>query len=649
MIRTLFLLNTIIYGTPIHISFIFRTSTLYNTMNWTGGALRNSTRGSQWNANAARHKKNSAKARRRYKTNDTSSAKHWLATTACTPSPGQKLANTKGSVVHDSTAPSTSSRRHLPPPIPTLRSNDQHTQLETMRNHGPHPSRLKETAETSSNDDVNVERKRLELLGQIDWVGIGPQKALLQGLAPPAGLESRLVKRQGTPLIMKNSASASRRYRQSDFNFRHYSRPESSMRLRIGDRDMKWSRENNSIRSPTVAASPSSARKDRSPQLASSSTYVSPLAPSTPSEKSATAQKSLLNGVVRKRQRLSTIQPDHDGTYQSLGTHNHQERTLADGFVIRSPTSVLHHPQPSRHSQPSVINLKSPASNQSQSMIAQPESIESTPRCSADELRCREFLQLGDTHVLQNPANDPLTRTAQSQAMRPFGNFPYHHAPVDAGPRGTPDQGAFTRQMVTSAQASKTSHPFVDNYSLSPLKETTEEPEKWWNEIICDNVADIRNNALETARNRHVQELCHSAFSPFSRVAHPPLTVQGNTFIPVSENAAAEFLSTAVGDDWNWTDLAHEQATQQQASNPRQSSSLKFSQPPLFVGRFASMDQSVKPSASKPPAKRKRGRPRRERSPHRPDIRAWPTLDGDPIDDMASSTSQETMARVQCL
>lgn len=197
-------------------------------------------------------------------------------------------------------------------------------------------------------------------------------------------------------------------------------------------------------------------------------------------------------------------------------------------------------------------------------------------------------------------------------------------------------------------QASTTSHPFVDNHSLSIQQQANDDQEEWWKLITCGNVDDMKKNAFDAARNRTVQEIRRPASSPLSCVAQPPSTVQRNTFVPVSENDAADFLSTTVGDDWDWTDLAHEQATQQQASNPRQSSSLKFSQPPLFVGRFASMDQSMKPPASKPPAKRKRGRPRRERSPHRPNIRAWPTLDGDPIDDMASSTSHETVARVQC-
>jgi hypothetical protein len=610
-------------------------------MNWTGGALRNNTRGSQWNANSSRQRKKFAKAWAQHATNDTSSAKPWPATTACTPSPIRKLANTKECVEDDSTALNTSRRHHLQPPIPTLQSNDQLTRLETMRNHRPDLGRLKETAETSSNDDANVERKRLQLLEKVDWVGIGPQKALLQGLAPPARLESRLVKRQGTPLIMKNSANASPRYRQSDFTSRHCNRPESSMHLRIGDRHMLWSRENNSIRSPTIAASPSSAREDWSSQLASSSTYFYPLAPSTPSEKSRTAQESLLDGVGTKRRGLNTIQPEGHGASQSLGTHNHQERTSTDGLIIRSPTSALHHPQPSRCSQPSVINLKSPASNQSQSMIAQPESIESSPRYNADEVRWREFLQPRGTQVSQNPTNDALTHTVQSQVMWPFEGSPYH-APVDAGRAGTPDRGALGGHPKTSTQ------PFVDNHSLSTQQQADDDQEEWLKLMTCGDVDVIRKNAFEAARNRTVQELRHSAFSPSSRVAQPPSTVQGDMFMPASENNDADFLGTTVEDDWDWTELAHEQATQQQASNPRQSSSLKFSQPPLFVGRFASMDQSMKPPASKPLGKRKRGRPRRERSPHRPNIRAWPTLDGDPIDDMASSTSHETVARVQC-
>ncbi|KAL6857527.1 hypothetical protein ACO1O0_004965 [Amphichorda felina] len=78
------------------------------------------------------------------------------------------------------------------------------------------------------------------------------------------------------------------------------------------------------------------------------------------------------------------------------------------------------------------------------------------------------------------------------------------------------------------------------------------------------------------------------------------------------------------------TSVAAEQGSPNLGTEEQQSADYKFHQPRPFIGRLASTGDG--PRQPRSPLKRRRGRPRKKRDQRRPDFRAMPNFDGDPIE-----------------
>lgn len=588
-------------------------------MNWTEGTLRRNSRGPGWNRDTARRKQYFAEARARaqYGHNGPSSNMNRQSTDFVRSNNRVAMNatnNLRGNSEMNGTA-STSCERHLASPIGTeaFQAFTQHVNPANLSKNNAHVNLAQREEITKKglpdSDDDNLESKRRKLLGQKDWVGIEFQKSLAEGLAPPARIKPLLQRRKGSHLIPRRPGISSHGSHQSRIRSGDYSWPDGSMHLRIGSRDLKWSRENNSIRSPTIKAASTSSHQDRSSQNASlsSPTNMLPASLCTPSIMTPLGQQrsERLNG---QHEGLYLCQSRYDeaGTWAGLSL----EKTDVPRYVVRSPRPTLHHPQPSRHSQPTVINLRSPASDKPQSVIAQAGSWENSPdRSDSDEDRWQQWLQMGDEpnpSITTAMATDleGAASTMRSAHLLPSDNAPLYHdhaAPLETGKRGKPgasmDTGNLVGQIWSADGVSQPMKPtlsgpvqntdflpdtefddilaairqpeyhptglmindpsekmhLLDNNLSSRRQQATDDmdEQQWLKFIGCDETNELSSNAFEAAQNETVRQSFSTAEPVKSIVAEPPSPVREDRYVSICDDDAFDKISLTAGDEFS--------------------------------------------------------------------------------------------------
>ncbi|KAL6922160.1 hypothetical protein ACHAP8_003630 [Fusarium lateritium] len=370
-------------------------------MNWTEGALARHSRRKGWDKDAARQKQYFAKARARK--NAPSSSKgldivsfvpdyikqpqpqqpqdHYSASST----PAKKQKTPKRKLIHIQNDVNETPRRdlaqginiELPKPdgklSPAYQSKKYHQEL-----------------------DIAVKRRRL--LEKDDWTGVNTQKPLM---ANSTWRKDRSPRPRGTANFRQDPTSIPPAYDQ----YGHYNKrtlgglSSEEMRISIGSQNLRWSRESNSVRSfDTRQGLPShiDSSPDRSLNIGTISSYQLP-----------SNVQALTRATIRPRKCDNS--PDRLGSRNKLfslsrsalnTTHGNSNRRLnrrgesdEPRFVANAHIPIIHQPQPTRGTQPSMFNIRSPDLEENMSTTAVLGApTRSSKRITTEDIRWNSWL-----------------------------------------------------------------------------------------------------------------------------------------------------------------------------------------------------------------------------------------------------------------
>lgn len=176
------------------------------------------------------------------------------------------------------------------------------------------------------------------------------------------------------------------------------------------------------------------------------------------------------------------------------------------------------------------------------------------------------------------------------------------------------------------------------------LEQTSEDEDAVWKRFVFDeDCTEMSRKACQEAQRQTTHDLCITMAGPPSDVAEPASASRGNpspdpgsmvslpldspgTRSRVNEHISANSAST------HTTGTANSNTARIGSPKPQHPDS-KFHQPSLFIGRLASLPSANTGPVQLQPPKRRRGRRRKRRGDGRPDFRAMPDYDDDPIEE----------------
>lgn len=658
-------------------------------MNWTEGSLRRNSRRKGWNQGVFRQREYFAKARAKYQQRAPLDESADRQTTIFIPSyiKDKVAADVSGGRSHGQNDSrmrammNDARKRCLPSPTALEDSSSKVPSEDQCGTQAVSYPVGNEKIASSGMADIDTKRRRL--LKQSDWAGINFQQTLLEDLAPRSheSIPEHHIRRHGGHLVRKGAnvmpLESSRNHRSAN------RRPNDDMRLRIGTQDLRWSRESNTVKSCEidVTSSPSS-RISSYWKGPSSSRGMPSFAPSTTGKlgSNLAEEESRAHCGTKSPQSLHGSSGEHANQAKQYPVENHN--IGAPKYVVNS-SPPMHHPRPSRGSLPPVISFKSPDPDASQSLIVRAGSAE-TPSSShspSDNV-WREWLQADKLD--KGMSNDADYGSASIAA--PFTAEASLQVPMEYALMQNTQNQLSSFQPVTSSDAFVACPALCDNLnqqqfalsgtffsdtcqpSILSLPKTIENPQQHYQDpsfvpsgdeiwqkflMIGDDISTGGDNPSKdgwTALEGSMQNLMFSPGTGASSVVEAPSSAQDENPAFAHNDNSSDLPSLATCTDSNengtgpledWTDLAHAQACQQQASisGIKQPLGSKFHQPEPFIGRLASKAMPrMGTFKTKIPAqqKRGRGRPKKPRDARRPDIRAWPNFEDDPIDDSSS-------------
>ncbi|KAF7557187.1 hypothetical protein G7046_g6109 [Stylonectria norvegica] len=173
---------------------------------------------------------------------------------------------------------------------------------------------------------------------------------------------------------------------------------------------------------------------------------------------------------------------------------------------------------------------------------------------------------------------------------------------------------------------------------------TPEDEDEIWKKFVfdTDDDAEINRKARDEARQQAAQDLRLPEVDIASDTPEPPSTSHAR----LSTSPQPTLVTSTISPPSNVSDSitasleppsTEGTSTTAQVGSPKlQASDFKFHQPRLFIGRLATKPPVVAKSLVQPgpqPQRRGRGRPRKRRAEGRPDFRAMPGFDDDPIEE----------------
>lgn len=176
------------------------------------------------------------------------------------------------------------------------------------------------------------------------------------------------------------------------------------------------------------------------------------------------------------------------------------------------------------------------------------------------------------------------------------------------------------------------------------LEQTSEDEDEVWKRFVFDeDCTEISREACQEAQRQTTHDLCIAMAGPPSDVAEPPSASRGNPYLDPGSMASLPLDSPGTPSKVNehisansasahTTGTANSNTAHMGSPKP-QHSDIKFHQPSLFIGRLASLPSANTGPVQLQPPKRRRGRPRKRRGDGRPDFRAMPDYDDDPIEE----------------
>ncbi|KAM0238334.1 hypothetical protein ACHAP5_008678 [Fusarium lateritium] len=338
-------------------------------MNWTEGALARHSRGKGWDKDAARQKQYFAKARAR---KHAPSSSKGLDVTSFIP---DYISQPQHSQERRSTNSTSSRKQRTPrrglvytqPEVANKSENNLPKDTSTQRR-----KRSAENEQTSNmhldkgQQDLDIAEKRRRLLEKADWTGVITQK--------PALVDFSRRKEQSTKLPSKpisshdhRSGLASRRSRQMDCpNVRTSGQVSGSeMKINIGNQNLRWSRDSNSVRSLSTrhGLMPYGYNNNDESQGIMSPYQQQAHSVDVSREPSAVS--------LRPREPRVNVEPQNPFLKFSAGNHNSRRRHIGyeenrlrepeePRYVARANTPVIHQPQPKRGTRSRMFDIRSP-------------------------------------------------------------------------------------------------------------------------------------------------------------------------------------------------------------------------------------------------------------------------------------------------
>ncbi|KAH6874699.1 hypothetical protein B0T10DRAFT_552688 [Thelonectria olida] len=688
-------------------------------MNWTEGALARHSRRKGWDKDAARQKEYFAKARARQRQRDALLSRDVLEPPFVPdyiprthPSPSAENNAPTRSVAHPKS--STSKKRPISQRDQDIAQVGSSTSPSSVSNFGRVDPNNLSPNRSSEGADLNAKRRRL--LEKTDWTGVSFQKPILVNPSKKARNSSNAAAPIGSSIPSRKlplqSRRSPRRGKQLDTAVRTHDNGVE-MTMRIGHHGLRWSRESNSVRSPTthndaLPAFAEWASIGQTSQLLPTSHLVEDI-PSTASDCNHTPTRKSMHHC----QTISST-PKSDCSSGSCVNRYRGRTPERPRKIVRSWPHILHQPQPTRGGQSPIFGLRSPAFNQSSSVLAQVGASDRSPSIMAeDNAGWNDWLNANDSSntlgYINGHAGDAKTTGRRdrgteelepsSLASRLTPTMPSEDLESNLAQNKSDlptlsverefDKLQSTRNTATTSgsvpglnwERSKTitkprndlvlqSEPELpkppnvqdlldllekeeqggDEVSDVPEETPEDEDELWKRFVLDDDSVETSRKAREEARLQTSHILCRTAThtSLPSDIAEPPsATREHSSQSPASiarvdtdsmgSPRCPEMPSSEAAPTEAITVHTNTSNTAQVGSPKRQQSEFKFHQPRPFIGRLASLPSGhadpfrvqTQPSGNKRTGRRSR----KHRTEGRPDFRAMPNYDGDPIEE----------------
>ncbi|KPM34587.1 hypothetical protein AK830_g11986 [Neonectria ditissima] len=385
-------------------------------MNWTEGALARHSRRKGWDKDAARQKQYFARARAR---KSEAASKRSLHASSFIPDyiPQSPQAQDRH---QPSLSPRHKQSKRSEPLVGQSYDKENTTATVFSQHDGPDPriqngdSHSTSKSSSEGNSGANLDAKRRRLLEKNDWTGVSLQNPILVSLSGqggdarkpvPSDADSRPTKRQKISEVPRkgNSARGDKSLLGND----------GQMNIRIGSQNLRWSRDNNTVRSSTSQNRPLPTFEAWASQQGSSrSTRTRPH--STPSDCLASELSLGTQGLSEtdssEFEHQDRPTSSANGIEHSLLEHVDKRREKNPDqprYVVTSSPPIIYHPQPTRGRRLALFDIRSPTPEDIGSVVAQIGAPNhSSDRITDDDAQWNSWLNAKDCTRSRSHTND---------------------------------------------------------------------------------------------------------------------------------------------------------------------------------------------------------------------------------------------------
>ncbi|WZH43900.1 uncharacterized protein QYS62_004913 [Fusarium acuminatum] len=463
-------------------------------MNWTEGALSRHSRGKGWDKDAARQRQYFAKVRARKHAPASSKG---LDVTSFVPDyiSEPQLSQERQSTTSTSSCKQKTPRRGLVYKQPEVaKKPDNHSPKGTSTQLGKRGAEDEQTSnmpEDKDQQDLDITEKRRRLLEKADWTGVITQKPALVDFS---WRKNPSTKPNTKPISRHDHRSnlPSRRSLQRDYpNKRTLGRiPGNEMKINIGNQNLRWSRDSNSVRSLSTrhglipyGSNHYESQGIMSPYQQHAHSVDVSQEPSTILPRPCEPQANI---ELRKPLLKS---PDDYHSFVRRHIEYEENRPMESDeprYVVRANTPVIHQPQPRLLTRPRMFDIRSPESQEDISTVGVVgTSAKSSSRVTSEDIRWNTWLSSNTEPKLQQPA--PMTHENKlSRSISP-GISQYWNTSEDRSNTQSPANRVPSRQGILhtienpqpcSSASYPSSLPMPENHQSETLNSEPELPQE---------------------------------------------------------------------------------------------------------------------------------------------------------------------------
>ncbi|KIL96592.1 hypothetical protein FAVG1_01336 [Fusarium avenaceum] len=577
-------------------------------MNWTEGALSRHSRGKGWDKDAARQRQYFAKARARKHAPASSKG---LDVTSFVP---DYISQPKPSQERQSTT-STSSRKQRTPrrglvykQPEVVKKSDNHSPKDTSTQLGKRSAEDEQTSNMpvdKDHKDLNTTEKRRRLLEKADWTGVITQKPALVDFSwrknPPTKPTTKPISTHDHRSNLPSRRSLQRDY-PNEGTLGRISGNE--MKINIGNQNLRWSRDSNSVRSLSTRHGLIPYGSNHYESQGIMSPYQQHAHSVDVSEEHSTVLPHPCEpqaNIESQNPRLKFPADNHNLLRRHVEyEENRQRESDEPRYVVRANTPVIHQPQPKRDTRPLMFDIRSPEPQEDISTVGVlGTSTKSSSRVTSEDIRWNTWLSSNTEPKLQQPApmthENQLSRSISPGISQHWNTFVFDDDSIETSRKARQEAHEQTKRDL-GLEKPNIPFPFFESTlsssSVAPPSDVAEPP-----------------SASRDGRSLH-KDNNHSKTDDRAEDLRKPSEAVANTSI---ESTTDSFI-------------AHPASPQPLLAE------FKFHQPQLFTGRLAN-DAPCNPPSTLYAQPKKGRRSRKRRDKERPDFRAVPNYNDDPIEE----------------